>query len=137
MTPPSQLPETVVGDETRDAVVAQDLQRSKEEEPQGSLVVETPTTIKPVEAQTELGPETETPEEAEQADREKEDQRAKGSPGELDQANQDTQLVQEELVSDFQEGKKRVKVSSLCLPAGKQCNKSSRSGSKSSLRSRH
>ncbi|KAJ9106115.1 hypothetical protein QFC21_001257 [Naganishia friedmannii] len=110
MTPP-QLPEAVVGEEIRDAAVAKDSQRSEEEQP-GSLIEglsKIPDNAKATKSQQEGGPD-ETGEETEPADGDSEDQRTEGSPCDLDQENQDTQLVQEELVPDFQEGKKRVKV---------------------------
>lgn len=111
--PSPQLPEAVVGEESRDAVV-QDPQRSKEEEQPSNLIkgaLETSNTATLTEAKEEYDMDLETGEQAKQADGENDDQRAEDSPGELDQENQDTQLVQEELVADFQEGKKRVKVS--------------------------
>ncbi|KAJ9124080.1 hypothetical protein QFC22_000875 [Naganishia vaughanmartiniae] len=107
-----QLPENVGGEESRPEVAAQDPQRPEGEQPsdqvEGPSV--TPDTAKSTEPQEEDSTYAETGEEREQADRENEDQRTEGSPCELDQENEDTQLVQEELVSEFQEGKKRVKV---------------------------
>ncbi|KAJ9098807.1 hypothetical protein QFC19_006284 [Naganishia cerealis] len=109
---PHQHPEAAVGEETRDRAAIQDSQRPVEEQrhtqSERPPAITEAATASPSPEQHSLGVGISA--EREEVDKEHDEQQAEGSPDKQDQENQDTELVQEELVSDLQEGKKRVKV---------------------------